>query len=617
MLGVSESLSTVSTEYTNRLSDAAASIAGYESQHIRTGNIRLIVFIAAFAIAWFSFVQHKMSAAWLGLPIVAFAGLGIADEAILRKKKAVERRADYYKRGIARIEDRWVGTGSTGERFLKDDHLYARDLDIFGRGGLFELVSVARTDLGQETLAEWLLSPPALDDIRRRQEAVRELAGMLDLREKLAVVGDDALTDKDAAPLWTWGEHSLFRASGALRMLGAALSVLMGLSMAIYAIWSLVWLDPAQFPNTPRPTIPLACVLVFGLMIFGFALYWRGRVLESVERFEKIRTGLALMAQLLVLIERAEFKSALLHGTQQKISWGERPSKQIAKLNRLADLLDSRDNLLLRILGPPLLWTTQVAFAIESWRRRYGPVMASWLKAIGDMEALSSLATYAYEHPEDPFPEFTTEAPALVAEEMGHPLLPRSRCVRNSVDLGKDLRLLIVSGSNMSGKSTLLRTIGVNAVLALAGTVVEARSFRLSELRIGASLRISDSLREGESRFSAEIGRIRRIMDQAQQFKPTLFLIDEILNGTNSQDRQTGSHVILRRLLENGAFGLITTHDLALTRVGEMFPSGVRNAHFRDKIIDGKMVFDYQLHPGVVQGSNAVELMRLYGLMQE
>ena len=205
-------------------------------------------------------------------------------------------------------------------------------------------------------------------------------------------------------------------------------------------------------------------------------------------------------------------------------------------------------------------------------------------------------------------------AAVFAAEEIGHPLLPRAKCVRNSVTLGEslaeNLRLLIVSGSNMSGKSTLMRTIGTNAVLALAGTVVRANSLRLSELRIGASLRISDSLREGESRFSAEIGRIRRIMDLALQFKPTLFLIDEILNGTNSQDRQTGSQVILRRLIESGAFGMITTHDLALTRVGEMFPSQVRNAHFRDTIVDGRMVFDYKLHPGVVQGSNAVELTR-------
>jgi hypothetical protein len=594
-----------------------ASIAAYEREHIRAGNLRLIVFIAAVALAWFSFVQHKLSAAWLGLPILVFAGLGIADESILRKKKGIERRAEYYQRGFARIEDRWTGTGSTGERFLRDDDLYAGDLDIFGRGGLFELISAARTDLGEETLAEWLLSPAPVDEVRKRQDAVRELAGMLDFREKLAVIGDSALTDRDAGPLWTWGEQHLIEASTGLRLFAAAVSTLMALSMAAYAVWSLLWLDPAQFPGVARPVVPLACVLAFGLAVFGFAIYWRGRVQESTRRFEQIRKGLGLISQLLVQMEQAQFKSALLVEIQKNISLGSKPSRQIARLNRLADLLDSRDNLLLRIFGPPLLWTTQVVFAIERWRERYGPVMASWLKAVGDMEALSSLATYAYEHPEDPFPEFTAESPVFAADEIGHPLLPSAKCVRNSVALGENLRLLIVSGSNMSGKSTLMRTIGTNAVLALAGSVVRARSLRLSELRIGASLRISDSLREGESRFSAEIGRIRRIMNLARQFKPTLFLIDEILNGTNSQDRQTGAHVILRRLIELGAFGIITTHDLALTRVGEMFPAGVCNAHFRDKIIDGRMVFDYRLHPGVVQGSNAVELMRLYGLIEE
>jgi hypothetical protein len=615
MIGVSQSLSAVLTEYKARLSAAEASIAQHDHQHIRVGNMRMIVFIAALAIAWFSLVQHQISPGWLAIPIVVFVGLGIADERTLRKKRQVERRADYYKRGFARIEDRWAGTGSTGERFLTEDHLYARDLDLFGRGGLFELISAARTDLGQETLAEWLLSAAPLDEVKKRQEAVRELSGMLDFREKLAVTGDDSLTDKDAAPLWTWGEHHLFPVNATLRIVTALLSALMGLSMATYVIWSLLWLDAEQFPGVPPPAVPLGCLLVFGLAVFGFALYWRGRVSESAQRFEEIRHGLALISQLLVLMEQTKFKSAPLADLQRKISLGARPSKQIARLNRLADLLDSRENLILKIFGPPLLWTTQIAFAIEAWRQHCGPVMASWLKAVGDMEALSSLATYAYEHPEDRFPEFTTESPALIAEEVGHPLLPRSKCVRNSVAMGKDLRLLIVSGSNMSGKSTLMRTLGVNAVLALAGTVVQARSFRLSDLRIGASLRISDSLREGESRFSAEIGRIRSIMDLAERFKPTLFLIDELLNGTNSQDRRTGSHVILRKLIENGAFGLITTHDLALTRVGEMFPSGVQNAHFQDQIIDGNMVFDYQLHAGVVQGSNAVELMRLYGLI--
>ena len=470
-------------------------------------------------------------------------------------------------------------------------------------GGLFELLSAARTDLGEETLAEWLLAPASLDEVRKRQSAIRELAGMLDFREQLAVIGDSALTDRDAAPLWTWGEKPLMDAGAGLRLVAAALSALMGLSMATYAVWSLVWLDPTQFPGVARPVVPLACVLAFGLAVFGFAVSWRGRVRESVERFEQIRTGLASIAQLLVRMERAQFRSALLVEIQKNIGAGNSPSKQIARLNRLADLLDSRDNLFVRIFGPPLLWTTQVVFSIERWRRRYGPVMASWLKSVGDMEALSSLATYAYEHPEDPFPEFTTESPVFAAEEIGHPLLPRAKCVRNSVTLGEslaeNLRLLIVSGSNMSGKSTLMRTIGTNAVLALAGTVVRANSLRLSELRItGASLRISDSLREGESRFSAEIGRICRIMDLALQFKPTLFLIDEILNGTNSQDRQTGSQVILPAADRSGAFGMITHgHHLALTRVGEMFPSQVRNAHFRDTIVDGRMVFDYKVHP--------------------
>jgi DNA mismatch repair ATPase MutS len=326
-----------------------------------------------------------------------------------------------------------------------------------------------------------------------------------------------------------------------------------------------------------------------------------------VEAFEKIRPGLALLSDLLLVAERASFTTEELRKLQQKLIGAVKPSAQIRRLNVFADMLDSRENLFVRIFGPPLLWTTHVTFAIEDWRRRYGHITRSWIEAISEIEALNSLATYSYEHPDDPFPELTEGEGEFCGVNLGHPLLPG--CVRNSVSLDSHHALLIVSGSNMSGKSTFLRTIGINTVLALAGAPVRAQSLRLSHLSLATSLHIADSLQEGASHFSAEIARIRQIVEIAREQPPALFLIDEILQGTNSEDRRIGAEAILKRLLAMGAIGAITTHDLALTNI----PGA--NAHFRDQIRDGRMSFDYILKPGVVEGSNALELMRLYGLI--
>jgi DNA mismatch repair ATPase MutS len=230
------------------------------------------------------------------------------------------------------------------------------------------------------------------------------------------------------------------------------------------------------------------------------------------------------------------------------------------------------------------------------------------------MEAICSLAAHAFEHPADPFPEFHDQSPWLEAHGIGHPLIDEQRVVRNEVQLGGDLRLLVVSGSNMSGKSTLLRTLGANVVLAQAGAPVRAARFVLSPLTIGASIRVVDSLQNGISRFYAEILRIRQILDQTAGPLPVLFLVDEFLNGTNSHDRRIGAEALVRGLVERGAMGLFTTHDLALADIAEGLGNRAANVHFEDRIEDGQIHFDYVMRPGVVRKSNAIELMRSVGL---
>jgi DNA mismatch repair ATPase MutS len=238
----------------------------------------------------------------------------------------------------------------------------------------------------------------------------------------------------------------------------------------------------------------------------------------------------------------------------------------------------------------------------------------AWLQAVGEIEALISLASYSYEHPDDPLPEFREGEPSLHAEALGHPLLSQQKCVRNTVTIGGKTKVLLVSGSNMSGKSTLLRTVGINTVLAMAGAPVRARSMQLTPLHVGASIRINDSLHEGSSRFYAEITRLRQLVDLQNRGVSLLFLLDELLQGTNSQDRRVGAQGILHAFVQRGGIGLISTHDLALTEIGEAAEGTLRNVHFQDEIVDGRLTFDFKLRDGVVTKSNAIELMRSIGL---
>jgi DNA mismatch repair ATPase MutS len=262
-----------------------------------------------------------------------------------------------------------------------------------------------------------------------------------------------------------------------------------------------------------------------------------------------------------------------------------------------------------------MMWTTQLAFALEAWRVATGPGIRGWLEAVAQFEALAALATYAAENPEHPFPEVVEAGPLFDGEAVGHPLLPRDQCVHNDVHLGREVRVLVVSGSNMSGKSTLLRTVGVNTVLALAGAPVRARRLRVSPLTVGATLRVQDSLQAGKSRFFAEVLRVRQLVELARGPRPLLFLLDELFAGTNSHDRRQGAEAVVRTLVEAGAIGLITTHDLALTHIADLLAGSAANVHFEDVFEEGGGVtFDYRMRPGVVQRSNALALMRSVGL---
>jgi DNA mismatch repair ATPase MutS len=274
--------------------------------------------------------------------------------------------------------------------------------------------------------------------------------------------------------------------------------------------------------------------------------------------------------------------------------------------------VEARRNPLLAPFMVLLLYPLLTALVAERWRSEHGKVVRSWLSVLGTFEALLSLARYSYEHPADPFPEFVAGAASFKATQLGHPLIPAAARICNDVDIAGSTRVWLVSGSNMSGKSTLLRTVGINTVLAMAGAPVCAEHLQLTPLQVGAAIRVNDSLHEGSSRFYAEITRLRQLFEAYEL--PLLFLLDELLQGTNSADRRIGAQGVIRALLKRGAMGLVSTHDLALTEIADLVPGALLNVHFQDEILDGRLKFDFKLHPGVITKSNGVELMRSIGL---
>ena len=563
---------------------------------------RLAIFAVGFVMAWFTWGTPVLSPWWMTVPVATFVGLVIVHDGVLRRWRREAGAALFYERGLARLENRWAGAGDSGERFLPDSHPYALDLDLFGHGSLFELLSTATTSWGAKTLADWLLSPASPAEIRARQAAVEELRPRLDLREEIATfekeeVAPPAKVDPDA--LSRWASEPPVLVSDWRRYVAVIIGVA---SVTLVAAWlgSLI------------SRLPVLWVLLVGAT---FAFWLRSRVRRVITAVEKPARDLAVLSKLLVLLERESFSSPRLISLQQALRTHEIPaSQQVRSLRRLIDLLDGRRNQMFAPLAALMLWATQLAFAIESWRARFGSSVDRWLATTGELEALVSLASYSYEHPADPFPTVADQGPRFEGEALGHPLIPEEQVVRNDLRLGSDLRLLIVSGSNMSGKSTLLRTVGTNSVLALAGATVRARTLSLSPLAVGASIRIQDSLQGGISRFYAEILHLRQIMEMTENELPLLFLLDEILQGTNSHDRRIGADGLVRGLVERGAVGLITTHDLALAKIADSLAPAAANVHFEDHLEDGKMTFSYQMQPGVVQKSNALALMRAVGL---
>ena len=584
--------------YGLRLAECERDTQRLDRKHLRIGLLRLVWVLAAGAAGWFSWGRHWFAWEWILVPLGAFALTARWHAQVTSAAQAAWRATRFYEHALARVEDRWQGVRPRTTRVDLSKSLYAADLDVFGPAGLFELLCSARTTLGEDTLAAWLLAPATLADVEARQTAVKELRDRTQLRERFASAPGKETLPIDGSSLSQWGEAREA------------------------ALWpSMRWFAPLQ------PLLILAvawrCVVVQSttllipfLLLNLWLTYAQEKGLKKLlAQTEDGQNRLASTATLFALLEDEVFHAPLLCRLQQQLGTGRRSaSAAMRRLGTLAAIAEQRLNWLTRLFDLTFLFSIQLGLFVERWRNASGGQLRPWLQALGEFEALLSLSAYHFENPRDAFPELGAAEAVFSAESLGHPLLPHATAVRNDVLLDVGTRLLLISGSNMSGKSTLLRSTGVATIMALAGAPVRAKKLRLSQFQVAASMQINDSLQNGRSHFYAEILRLRAVCELARKEPPVLFLLDELLAGTNSHDRLAGATGVVQELLNAGAMGMLSTHDLALTQIPGPLAEFIRNAHFEDQVAEGVLQFDYRLREGVVTRSNGLALMRMIGL---
>jgi hypothetical protein len=567
----------------------------------RLSYSRLLLVAIFVAVTWATLWQSSVTGWWLLVPAAAFATMIRVHDGVIRSHETASRAVEWYARGLARLEDRWAGSGETGTRFIDDTHPYSNDLDLFGDSSLFQLLSTAQTTTGEETLAAWLLHASDLPTIRDRQAAVDDLASRPKLLEDLYTLGVDAQRQVNSTTLLQWATAPCLLNDKWLKIIPPILAVGFVLTVTAWGIGSVPGL------------VPIAVLLVNTTLTLALHRSVNHVLHGSAEPTRE----LAILA---ALLERLRSETYDTHRLQQlnSVLDADRatPKDAVRRLTWLIQMHDWQHNILFVPIATATLWGIQCAVHIETWRQHHGQSVEGWLNIVGECEALAAFAMYRFENPDNPFPDLVdqTEPPVYDAAQLAHPLLPRNQAVPNDVRLGTTPQLLVVSGSNMSGKTTLLRTVGVNGVLALAGAPVRARSLRLSPVAIGGTLRVQDSLLAGRSRFYEEILRIKHLVEIARQSVPLLFLMDELFHGTNSHDRVEGAHGVLEFLVNLGAVGIVTTHDLALARIGERLGSRADNVHFEDQLVDGELSFDYRLRQGDTTHGNALALMNAIGL---
>jgi ABC-type multidrug transport system fused ATPase/permease subunit len=596
--------------YESRLNSASIGYERVDARWNLVANARLVAFLAAaVAAAWG--LWGRAAAGWVlaGLLFGVFVVLAIYHARLGRQRDRLATLRAIQEEALARLDRRWSDLPMSWIPEAPPDHPYAGDLDIVGRASLFQLLDTTATRMGRQSLAAWLLAPVATMVATARQGAVAELAPLLDLRQEIELRGRAASGfESDPEPFLAWAED------------------LQGLGDRAWLRW-VAWLGPlavvalgiADLSGViPAPLwgVPLLMNLLVGATAAR-------RAYTTIAEVVREQRATAAYAGQLDVLATADFTNPALRHLQERLGSGERGAPaMLRRLGRLTGMAIPPSSVLYVPIQGLTLWDVHVLFALERWKRDGGRDARRWLTTLGEAEALAALAGLRRDNPDWTFPTIELDGDSYCAARLGHPLLRDDTRVRNDVTIGPPGTFLLVTGSNMSGKSTLLRAVGVNAVLAQAGGPVCAAALALPPVALWTSARVQDSLERGVSFFLAELQRLKLIVDAATQARAqgaarVMYLLDEILQGTNTAERSVAARRVIVYLVDQGAIGAVSTHDLALADDPRLAQSAV-TVHFTDTVGEGPdappMSFDYRLRPGVATTTNALRLMRLIGL---
>ena len=489
-----------------------------------------------------------------------------------------------------------------GSQYLQTDHPYANDLDIFGRASLFQYCNRTTSDTGGNTLADWLMQPATTATILQRQPAVKELAGTTEWRQQLQAYGKEqkiTIATQDRLRSWLQSEpHFINNTFWKIVQFGVPLIIITVIGLNIADI----------IPNTTRNLFLLGAAIIAYVMA--------KKIAPLHEQVSKMADELSVLADSVKLIEQTRFNTDLLESLQSKfVIEDSKASTQLKQLKKIVERLDLRLNPVVFIpLAIIFQWDIQQAMALEKWKQRNRQNINEWFDAIGDFEALSSFATLSFNHPEWCYPNFIEKHFTITGSNIGHPLINADKRVNNNISMNTREELMLITGSNMAGKSTYLRSIGVNTVLAMAGAPVCATTFTLSPVQIISSMRIADNLEESTSTFYAELKKLKAIIDRVNAGEKIFILLDEILRGTNSLDRHTGSVALVKQLIKHKAACIIATHDVELAKLKETYPANILNYHFDVQVENEELYFDYKLKEGICTSLNASILMKKIGI---
>jgi len=589
--------------YTERLSLTEGQLQQVKKQIFRISMLRLALFIAGIAGVYFFFNQTTQLIVCICLTFFPLFILVKIHNRFFIRKEWLETQARIIQEELQALSGDY-SSFEDGKEYTNPEHPYSFDLDIFGRRSLFQSINRTCTFFGKNRLAKWLQNHlHEKTSIEKRQEMVREISEHTLLREQFRVAGlvhHGQSSDGEKIQAWSQSPAQYLHAGWVKAFIWGVPVINSLLLITSLAGWtSFSWLG-----------------LSFGIfLVLSFGIIKRATYIQ--ETYGKQLKSLNGYARLIALAKAENWKSAGMQELMERFNLnGQSPIQALQQLSKELDRLDLRNNQFLYVLlEGSIFFQLQEIVRIERWKVRYGQHISEWLETVGELDALCSLGTFAYNHPQYTNPELTEKPFCFLATQMGHPLMPASQCVKNDATIPSRPFFLIITGANMAGKSTYLRTIGVNYLLACIGAPVCCERLKLYPNQLITSLRTSDSLSDNESYFFAELKRLKRIIDLLNQGQQLFIILDEILKGTNSMDKQKGSFDLIRQFMQLKANGIIATHDLLLGSLIKQFPEEIRNYCFEADIKENELTFSYKLREGVAQNMNACFLMKKMGII--